>query len=59
LQKFGLLHQTGNFDLIPYYKRSYDEKFLAKKDFKNLTFSSKIAPSLIWSGRQDLSRLNH
>ena len=44
------------FDLIPYYKRSYDENFLAQKDFKNRSLSSKNAPSYIWSGRADLNR---
>jgi len=44
-----LLDFKKPFDLIPYYKRTYDENFLAQKDSKNHTFSSKNAPSLIWS----------
>jgi len=36
-------------NLIPYYKRSYDENFLAQKDFKNHSLSSKNTPSIIWS----------
>ena len=43
------------FDLIPYYKRSYDENFLAQKDFKNHSLSSKNTPSMNWSGRWDLN----
>ena len=43
------------FDVIPYYKRTYNEKLLSQKDFKNPSFSSKNAPSQIWSGRQDLN----
>jgi hypothetical protein len=44
-----LLDFKKPFDLIPYYKRSYDEKLLAQKDFKNSSLSSKISPSNIWS----------
>jgi hypothetical protein len=44
-----LLDFKKPFDLIPEYKSSYDKKVLAQKDFKNPSFSSKIAPSNIWS----------
>jgi len=37
------------FDLIPYYKRTYDEKLLAQKDFKKRSLFLKNAPSQIWS----------
>jgi len=49
LNKKALFDFKEPFDLIPYYKRSYDENFLAQKDFKNPSFPSKIAPSQIWS----------
>jgi len=49
LNRIVLLDFKKPFDLIPYYKRSYDEKVLAQKGFKNPSFSSKIAPSNIWS----------
>ena len=55
LNRIMLLDFKKPFDLIPYYKRSYDENFLAQKDFKNPSFPSKIAPSQIWSGRTDLN----
>jgi hypothetical protein len=44
-----LLDFKKPFDLIPYYKRSYDEKLLAQKDFKNPSFSLKISQCNIWS----------
>ena len=56
LDRKALLDFKKPFDLIPYYKRSYDENFLAQKDFKNHSLSSKNTPSLIWSGRADLNR---
>ncbi len=55
LDRIVLLDFKKPFDLIPYYKRTYDENFLAQKDFKNHSLSSKNTPSLIWSGRCDLN----
>ena len=55
LNRIVLLDFKKPFDLIPYYKRTYDENSLAQKDFKNRSLSSKNAPSQIWSGRWDLN----
>jgi len=44
-----LLDFKKPFDLIPYYKRTYDENFLAQKDFKNPFSSFKKQQSQIWS----------
>ena len=49
LDRIVLLDFKKPFDLIPYYKRSYDKKVLAQKDFKNPSLSSKISQSNIWS----------
>ena len=56
LDRKALFDFKEPFDLIPYYKKTYDEKCLPQKDFENRSLSSKIAPSNIWSGRADLNR---
>ncbi len=43
------------FDLIPYYKRSYDKKVLVENNLKNPSSFSKNSLSNIWSGRCDLN----
>jgi hypothetical protein len=50
-----LLDFKKPFDLIPYYKRSYEEEIFAKTPSKNFNFPSGNSPSMIWSGRQDLN----
>jgi hypothetical protein len=37
------------FDLIPYYKSSYEKEIFSHKRGKPLLCSSKTQPSLIWS----------
>jgi hypothetical protein len=49
LNRIALLDFKKPFDLIPYYKSSYDEKLLAQKNSKNCSLSPKNAPSQIWS----------
>jgi len=44
-----LLDFKKPFDLIPYYKSSYDKKVLAEDKLKNLTSLPKIPQSQIWS----------
>jgi hypothetical protein len=44
-----LLDFKKPFDLIPYYKSTYDKKVLAQKDFRNPSLSAENPPSLIWS----------
>jgi len=44
-----LLDFKKPFDLIPYYKRTYDEKCLAQKDLRNPSLSAKNSQSQIWS----------
>ena len=51
LNRIALLDFKKPFDLIPYYKSSYDEKLLAQKNSKNCSLSPKHASSIIWSGR--------
>ena len=51
-----LLDFKKPFDLIPYYKRTYDEKCLAQKDLRNPCLSAKTSQSQIWSGRPDSNR---
>ena len=43
------------FDLIPYYKSSYEKEILAKTQSKNFNLSPKKSQSNIWSGRTDLN----
>jgi len=49
LNRKALLDFKKPFDLIPYYKRTYDEKVLAENKLKNLTSLPKIPQSYIWS----------
>jgi hypothetical protein len=44
-----LLDFKKPFDLIPYYKRSYEEEIFAKTPSKNFNFPSGNSPSMIWS----------
>jgi hypothetical protein len=37
------------FDLIPYYKRSYDKKVLVENNLKNPSSFPKNSPSQVWS----------
>ena len=43
------------FDLIPYYKRSYEKEIFSQERAKTLSCSPRKSPSLIWSGRTDLN----
>ena len=43
------------FDLIPYYKSSYEKEKFAPLTLKSVKGSSRNSPSMIWSGRQDLN----
>ncbi len=56
LNRIALLDFKKPFDLIPYYKRSYEKEILAKTQSKNFDFPSEDFPSMIWSGRSDLNR---
>jgi hypothetical protein len=44
-----LLDFKKPFDLIPYYKRSYEKEIFAKTQSKNFNFPSENPPSQIWS----------
>ena len=37
------------FDLISYYKSSYNKEVLAQKDFRNPSLSAENPQSIIWS----------
>jgi hypothetical protein len=49
LNRIVLLDFKKPFDLIPYYKRSYEKEVLAQKDFRNPSLSAENPPSQIWS----------
>jgi hypothetical protein len=44
-----LLDFKKPFDLIPYYKRSYEKEIFAKTQSKNFNFSEEKRQSIIWS----------
>jgi len=44
-----LLDFKKPFDLIPYYKRSYEKEIFVQERAKALSCSSGNLPSLIWS----------
>jgi hypothetical protein len=46
-----LLDFKNPFDLIPYYRRSYEKEILAKRQSKNFNLSGEKRQSIIWSGR--------
>ena len=49
LNRIALLDFKKPFDIIPYYKRSYEKEILAKTQSKNFDFPSEDFPSMIWS----------
>jgi hypothetical protein len=49
LNRIVFLDFKKPFDLIPYYKSTYNKKVLAQKDFRNPSFSAENPQSLIWS----------
>jgi hypothetical protein len=51
-----LLDFKKPFDLIPYYKRSYEKQILAKTPSKNFNLSEEKRPSLIWSQLLNVAR---
>ena len=55
LNRIVLLDFRKPFDLIPYYKRSYEKEIFAQERALALSCSSRNPPSMIWSGRQDLN----
>ena len=55
LNRIVLLDFKKPFDLIPYYKRSYEKENLSENNLKNSPSSFKKRQSNIWSGRQDLN----
>jgi hypothetical protein len=44
-----LLDFKNPFDLIPYYRRSYEKEILAKRQSKNFNLSGEKRQSIIWS----------
>jgi len=44
-----LLDFKKPFDLIPYYKRTYEKETFVKMQSKNFNFPSKNPQSMIWS----------
>jgi len=49
LNRIVLLDFKKPFDLIPYYKSSYEKEILAKTPSKNFDLSLKNPQSYIWS----------
>ena len=49
LDRKALLDFKKPFDLIPYYKRSYEKEILTKTQSKNFNFPSENPQSRIWS----------
>jgi DNA invertase Pin-like site-specific DNA recombinase len=56
LNRIVLLDFKKPFDLIPYYKRSYEKQILAKTPSKNFNLSEEKRPSLIWSQLLNVAR---
>ena len=56
LDRIVLLDFEKPFDLIPYYKSTYDKEFSEEKRSKNYFSSPQKSESPIWSGRPDLNR---
>jgi hypothetical protein len=49
LDRIVFLDFKKPFDLIPYYKRSYEKEIFAKTQSKNFNLSLKNSQSIIWS----------
>ncbi|MFH1778665.1 MAG: recombinase family protein [Candidatus Omnitrophota bacterium] len=56
LNKKVFLDFEKPFDLIPYYKKTYEKRSRAKARLKRPQFSARNSQSFIWSGRADLNR---
>ncbi len=55
LDRKVLLDFQKPFDLIPYYKSSYEKEIFAENNLKNAGFNPQNPQSLIWSGEWDLN----